>query len=82
MPLHYYQNRILRLWGQIIGQVLRTDNFNIESATRVKFARIAVEIALNKPLVSQFRLDEKIQGIESESPFNIFRCGKYRCLRD
>lgn len=77
MPLHYYHKRILKLLGQIIGKVLRID-YNTESATRGKFARIAVDVELNKPLVSQFLLDGKLQRIEYESlPSICFECGKY-----
>lgn len=63
MAFYYYHKRILRMLGQIIGTVIRID-YNIESATRSKFARIAVEVALNKPLVSQFFLDGKIQKVQ------------------
>lgn len=41
--------------------------------------RIAVKVALNKPLVSQFLLDGKVQKIEYESlPLVRFECRKYR----
>lgn len=53
-------------------------DYNTESASRGKFARIAVEINLNKPLVSQFLLDGRIQKIEYESlPTICFECGIY-----
>lgn len=48
--------------GQIVGKVLRID-YNTESATRRKVACIAIEVALDKPLVSQFILDGKVQKI-------------------
>lgn len=51
MPLNYYHKRILRFFGQVIGNVLKID-YNTESASKGKFARIAVEINLNKLLVS------------------------------
>ncbi|KAL9419213.1 hypothetical protein AB3S75_037047 [Citrus x aurantiifolia] len=77
MALHYYHKRILCMLGQIIGNVFRID-YNTESASRGKFARIAVEVPLNTPLVSQFFLDAKIQKVEYESLPNIcFHCGKY-----
>ncbi|KAH9722960.1 DUF4283 domain-containing protein [Citrus sinensis] len=60
MALHYYHKRVLRILGQLIRTVVRID-YNTKSATRGKFARIAVEVALNKPLLSQFFLDGKIQ---------------------
>lgn len=53
MPLHYYHKRILRMIGNVVGKVIKID-YNTESARRGKFARIAVEISLKKPLCSQF----------------------------
>lgn len=71
------KKKILRLLGQIIGTLIRID-YNTESAIRGKFARIAVEVALNKPLVSQFLLDGKLQKVENESfPYICFNCGTY-----
>lgn len=46
MPFHYYHKCILKMLGLIIGKVLRID-YNTESATRGKFARIAVQVALS-----------------------------------
>lgn len=63
--------------GQIVGKVVRID-YNTESVTRGKIARIAVEVTLSKPLVSQFLLDGKVQKVEYENLPNIcFGCGKY-----
>ena len=43
-----------------------------------KFAHIAVGIALNKPLVSQFLLDGKVHKVEYKClPHICFTCGKY-----
>lgn len=61
--------------GQVIRKVINID-YNVESATRGKFARIAVEISLSKPLCSQFLYEGKIQKIEYESlPTIYFQCG-------
>ncbi|XP_052290827.1 uncharacterized protein LOC127900263 [Citrus sinensis] len=58
-------------------------DYNTESATRGKFARIAVEVAFNKPFVSQFLLDGKIQKVEYESlPHICFQCGTYGHFRE
>lgn len=62
MPLHYYHKRVIRMLGQIIGKVIKID-YNTESATRGKFARIAVQVSLDKPLCSQFLLHGKLQKI-------------------
>ncbi|KAK9232243.1 hypothetical protein WN943_022488 [Citrus x changshan-huyou] len=77
MPLHYYHKRVLRILGEVVGRVTRID-YNTEAAKRGKFARVAVEICLNKPLVSQFQLNGKIQRIEYQGlPTICFECGKY-----
>ncbi|KDO50221.1 hypothetical protein CISIN_1g0394271mg, partial [Citrus sinensis] len=58
------------------GKVVRID-YNTESMTRGKITRIAVEVTLSKPLVSQFLLDGKVQKVEYENLPNIcFGCGK------
>ena len=63
--------------GNVVGKVIKID-YNTESARRGKFARIAVEISLNKPLCSQFFLDGKLQNIEYENlPIICFNCGIY-----
>ena len=77
MPLHYYHKRVLRMIGNVVGKVIRID-YNTESLTRGKFARIAVEVSLNKPLCSQFFLDGKMQKVEYENLAVIcFNCGIY-----
>lgn len=77
MALHYYHKKILRMLGQIIGSIIKVD-YNNESATRGKFARLTVEVALTKPLISQFFLDGKVQKVEYEGlPTICFGCGKY-----
>lgn len=76
MPLHYYHKRV-RMIGNVVGKVIRID-YNTESLTRGKFARIAVEVSLNKPLCSHFCLDGKMQKVEYENfPVICFNCGIY-----
>ena len=63
--------------GKVVGKVIRID-YNTESLTRGKFARIAVEVSLNKPLCSHFCLDGKMQKVEYENfPVICFNCGIY-----
>ena len=63
--------------GNVVGKVIRID-YNTESLTRGKFARIAVEVSLNKPLCSHFCLDGKMQKVEDENfPVICFNCGIY-----
>ena len=65
--------------GQMVGRVFRID-YNTETTVRGKFARIAVEIPLDKPLVSQFVLDGKVQRVEYDPDhmllvWKIWSCG-------
>ena len=74
---HYYHKKVLRMLGHIIGIVIRID-YNAELAFRGKFARIPVEIYLERPLISQFLLDGKIQRVEYEAlPMICFEYGIY-----
>lgn len=58
------------LW-QLIGEVIQID-YNTESATRGKFARIVVEVTFSEPLISQFLLDGNVQKVEDEILPNIY----------
>ncbi|KAH9704483.1 reverse transcriptase domain-containing protein [Citrus sinensis] len=77
MAFHFYDKRILRKIGQIVGTVIKID-YLTELRERGKFARIAVRISLSQPLLSQFNLDGKIQKVEYEGlPVICYQCGKY-----
>ncbi|KAK9195305.1 hypothetical protein WN943_003425 [Citrus x changshan-huyou] len=69
--------RTLRIAPRHESTVIKID-YNTELATRGKFARIAVEVSLGSPLISQFLQDGRIQRIEYEAlPIICFGCGKY-----
>ncbi|KAL9422299.1 hypothetical protein AB3S75_034549 [Citrus x aurantiifolia] len=77
MPMHLYDKRILKKVGQLVGFVLKID-VNTASNERGKFARLAVRISLNKPLVSQFKINGSVQKVEYEGlPVICFKCGRY-----
>ena len=60
-----------------MGIVIKIDS-NIASSTRGRFTRLAVNISLAKPLVSQFELDGNVQKAEYEGlPVIYFKCGRY-----
>ena len=76
MNIHFYHKNIIRRLGEIIISVVKIDHKTAE-AQRGKFARIAVEIDLNKPLISQFNFDGRIQRVEYEYlPTICFGCGR------
>ena len=76
LPIQYYREPVLRKIATAVGKPLKVD-LNTQLATRGKFARVAVEIDLTKPLLSQFTLDEENQKIEYEGlPQVCFHCGR------
>ncbi|KAH9769017.1 DUF4283 domain-containing protein [Citrus sinensis] len=77
LAVHLYDRKILQKLGQLVGTVIKIDA-NTASSIRGRFARVAVTISLEKPLVSQFVLDGKVQRVEYEGlPVICFKCGRY-----
>ncbi|KAH1066052.1 hypothetical protein J1N35_031039 [Gossypium stocksii] len=77
-----YKRRILEEIGGIIGKVVRLD-FNTDSRTRGRFARMAVYINLDKPLVAQVIVNGLHQKVEYEAlPTICFTCGKYGHIKE
>ncbi|KDO44000.1 hypothetical protein CISIN_1g046515mg, partial [Citrus sinensis] len=77
MNIQFYHKSIIRRLGHIISPVIKI-HYNTIMAQRGKFARLAVELDLPKPLVSQFNLEGRIQKVEYENlPMICFGCGKF-----
>ncbi|CAL1412955.1 unnamed protein product [Linum trigynum] len=75
-PVHFYHKEILFTLGNMVGRAIKLD-FHTQHQQRAKFARMAVELDLSKPLVTRIRLDGKWQYIEYENlPDCCFECGK------
>jgi len=56
LPIEYFSRRILTRIGNKVGKTVRVDEHTARK-TRGKFARISVEMNLNKPLVPKVQLD-------------------------
>ena len=77
LPFHYYHQSVLRTIGEQIGEVLKID-YNTAGGVKARFARIAVKIDLQKPLLSRLKLDGVTQYIEYEGlPTICYNCGCY-----
>ena len=62
LPIEYYNAEALQLIGKAIGNVLRVDTFTA-SETRRRFARICVQVDVDKPLATAIligRLEQQI----------------------
>ncbi|CAI0424966.1 unnamed protein product [Linum tenue] len=76
LPIHLYHKEILFTLGNLIGRAIKLD-FHTLHQQRAKFARIAVEVDLSKPLIPRIRLDGQWQKVEYENlPVVCFECGK------
>lgn len=82
LPGYMYRQQILREIGSLVGKVAKI-YFNTDNKTRGRFARLAMYVNLDAPLVSQIIIEDKIQKIEYEFlPTACFQCGKYRHLKE
>ena len=68
LPIEYYNAEVLQLIGKAIGNVLRVDTF-MASETRGRFARMCVQMDVEKPLATAImigRLEQQIcyEGIQ------------------
>ncbi|KAL4284826.1 hypothetical protein GQ457_16G025340 [Hibiscus cannabinus] len=77
LPYRYYTKSLFRYIAMSIGEVVKVD-YNTEECKRGRFARLAIIVDLNKPLVSGIVIDGRRQDIEYEGlPTICFKCGKY-----
>ncbi|XP_050217715.1 uncharacterized protein LOC126668568 [Mercurialis annua] len=77
LPIQYYHNNVLKAIAKTLGKVIKID-FNTEARERGKFARLAINLDLTKPLCSRILLDGRLQKVEYEGlPIICFNCGRY-----
>ena len=77
MPIQYYHKSTLQAIASIIGDLIKVD-YMTKSNQRGKYARMAVRVSLNKPLVSRFKIDSCIQKVEYEDfPVIYYICGRF-----
>ncbi|XP_039054112.1 uncharacterized protein LOC120196354 [Hibiscus syriacus] len=77
LPYRYYTKSLFRCIAGITGNVVRID-YNTEDGKRGRFARLAVVVDLDKPIVSGIIIDGQHQTVEYEGlPLICYACGKY-----
>ncbi|CAI0393093.1 unnamed protein product [Linum tenue] len=82
LPIQYYHNQILTVIGNLFGKTIRIDP-NTLTVQRGKFARMAIEIDVSKPLRTRFWLDGHWQAVEYENlPQLCFTCGRIGHLEE
>ncbi|XP_039014276.1 uncharacterized protein LOC120144230 [Hibiscus syriacus] len=82
LPFRYCNTVLIRTIVNTIGRVIKFD-YNTKAGERGKFARIAVVIDLNKPLIPCVGIYDFIQKIEYEGLQQIcFKCGTYGHVKE
>lgn len=73
----FYEKCLLEAVGNSIGQMIKVDN-QTENRMGGQFARMAVSVDHNRPLISKVRVEGKLQRVEYEGlPNFCFGCGLY-----
>ncbi|CAL1359639.1 unnamed protein product [Linum trigynum] len=76
LKIHFYHKEVLTTLGNLIGRTIKLD-YHTLTQQRAKFARLAVEVDLSRPLVPRIWLDDDWQPVEYENlPVVCFECGK------
>ncbi|KAG8499479.1 hypothetical protein CXB51_005945 [Gossypium anomalum] len=79
---YLYKKKIIEVIRNTIEKVVRLD-FNTDSRTRGRFARLVAYINLDRPLVAQVLVNGRIQKVEYKAlPTICFSCGKYGHTKD
>ncbi|KAG8500476.1 hypothetical protein CXB51_002741 [Gossypium anomalum] len=77
LPNYLYNRKIITEIGELVGKVVNLD-MNTNSRARGRFARMAVYVNLEKPLVSQILINGRSQKAEYEYLSTIcFHCRRY-----
>ncbi|KAK5845578.1 hypothetical protein PVK06_001769 [Gossypium arboreum] len=82
LPGYLYKWKILVEIGGMIGKVSKLD-MNTDNKARGRFARMAVYVNLDRPLVFQILINGRIQKVEYEFlPMVCFQCGRYGHVKE
>jgi hypothetical protein len=77
LPIEYYDAKILHFIGNRIGKTVKVDR-NTLFQERGKYARVCVEVELNKPLLAMFELKDLVYKVEYEGLHMLCRnCGRF-----
>lgn len=82
LPVHFYKRRFLEAIGNVLGKTIRID-YNTMKASRAKFAQMAIQLNLKKPLVDRFKVNGRGYKVEYEGFSEIcFKCGRMGYIKE
>ena len=75
LPIQYYHKSVLCSLANVIRKPLKID-YTTKAGSRGKFACVAMELDLRKPLVSRINIDGRLQNVEYEdlSVWEVWSC--------
>ena len=75
LPIEFYEPSAILKIGQAIGPVLRIDA-HTASNVRGRFARLCVQVNLDKPLINSIQIGKMAQKVQYEGLNSLcFACG-------
>ena len=76
-PFQYYHKSTLRAIANIVDDLIKID-YKTGSVQHGKFSRMAVGVNLNNPLISRFKIEDRVQKVEYEDlPIICYQCGRF-----
>ena len=76
LPNKFYDLEVLKDIGSAIGPVLRIDSY-IATGSRGSYARLCIQIDLEKPLINSIRIGRLVQQVKYEGMSSLcFCCGR------
>lgn len=75
----YYDVEVLQIFGNAIGRVLRIDT-NTANESRGRFARLCIQVDIEKPLITALLIGGREQRISYEGIQSLFFLWKNRTL--
>ncbi|KAJ1434566.1 hypothetical protein SESBI_05434 [Sesbania bispinosa] len=92
LPIEFYDKRVLWSIGNALGKTVKIDVNTLQERGNVhgdfiidreKFARICIEVDLNRILISKFSSEGRIYPVEYEGLHLVcFQCGRYGHKKD
>ena len=82
LPIEFYDRSVLKEIGSAIGSVLRIDAY-MASGSRGSYARLCIQVDLEKPLINMVRIGKCRQSVLYEGISTLcFNCGRLGHTRD
>ena len=76
LPIEFYDMEVLKEIGSVIGPVLRIDSY-IATRSRGSYARLCIQIELDKPLINSIKIGRLVQQVKYEGILSLcFCCGR------